>query len=56
MRYATEIFQPTNRIEIIHTKPVNRDYIEIGEVSIRLKKSTEEKAVALLAEKAKELV
>ncbi|MBN2267309.1 MAG: hypothetical protein JW725_03130 [Candidatus Babeliaceae bacterium] len=55
MRYATEIFQPTNRIEIIHTKPVNRDYIEIGEVSIQLKKSTEENAEALLAEKAKEL-
>lgn len=55
MRYTTEIFQPTNRIEVIHTKSTNRDYIEIGEVSIRLKKSTEENAVALLAEKAKEL-
>lgn len=55
MRYTTEIFQPTNRIKVIHTKSMNRDYIEIGEVSVRLKKSTEENAAVLLAEKAKKL-
>jgi len=55
MRYTTEIFQPTSRIEVLHTKPVGRDYIEIGEISIRLKKSTEENAVVYLKEKAREL-
>lgn len=55
MRYTIETFAPTDRVEVLHTKPVSRDYIEIGEVSIRLKKSTEETAVALLCERAKEL-
>jgi type IV pilus biogenesis protein CpaD/CtpE len=55
MKYTSEAFQPTQHIEIFHIKPPARDYIEIGEVSIRLKKSTQENAVALLSEKAKEL-
>ena len=55
MRYTTETFQPTSKIEVFHTKQIGRDYIEIGEVSIRLKKSTEENAVAYLNEKAKKL-
>lgn len=55
MRYTTEIFPPTQKVEVLRTKSIERDYIEIGEVSIRLKKSTESNAVALLAEKAKEL-
>jgi len=55
MRYTTEIFQPTNKIEVLHTKPVERDYIELGTIAIRLNKSTEENAVAYLTEKGKEL-
>jgi uncharacterized protein YbjQ (UPF0145 family) len=55
MKYTSEAFQPTKHIEVLHTKPAARDYIEIGEVAIRLKKTTQENAVALLSEKAKEL-
>lgn len=55
MRYTTEIFEPTSKIEVLHTRQIGRDYIEIGEVSIRLKKSTEENAVAYLNEEAKKL-
>ena len=55
MRYTSEIFQPTSRIEVLHTKQVGRDYIEIGEISIRLKKSTEENAIVYLKEKAREI-
>ena len=55
MRYTTDSFEPTNKVEVIQTKPVGRDYVEIGEVSIRLKRSTEENAVAYLVEKAKDL-
>jgi len=55
MKYTSEVFQPTKHIEVLHTKPAARDYIEIGEVAIRLKKSTQENAVLLLSEKAKEL-
>jgi len=55
MRYTTMKFPPTHNIEIFRSKIINKDYIEIGEVYIRLKKSTEENAIALLAEKAKEI-
>ncbi len=55
MRYSTETYTPTQNVEVLRTKPVNREYVELGEVSVRLKKSTEENAVALLVEKAKEM-
>ena len=55
MRYTAEVFQPTTQIEVIHTKPISRDYIEIGEIAIRLKKATQENAVVYLIGKAKEL-
>jgi len=55
MRYTTEIFPPTTQIEVIHTKSISRDYIEIGEIAIRLKKATQENAVLYLITKAKEL-
>lgn len=55
MRYTMETFPPSHHVEVLRSKAINKDYIEIGEVSVRLKKSTKENAVALLAEKAKEL-
>lgn len=55
MRYTAEIFPPTTQIEVLHTKPVTRDYMEIGEIAIRLTKATEENAVVYLIGKAKEL-
>jgi uncharacterized ferredoxin-like protein len=55
MRYTAEIFPPSSKIEVLYTKPVACDYLEIGEISIRLRRSTEENAVAYLNEKAKEL-
>jgi len=55
MRYTTEIFPPTHHVEVFRSKVINRDYIEIGEVSVRLKKSTKKNAVVLLVDKAKEL-
>jgi len=55
MRYTAEIFPPTTQVEVIHTKPISRDYIEIGEIAIRLRKATQENAVVYLIGKAKEL-
>jgi len=55
MRYTIETFPPTHHVEVFRSKVIDRDYIEIGEVSVRLKKSTKENAVALLVNKAKEL-
>lgn len=55
MRYTAEIFPPTIQIEVLHTKPASRDYMEIGEIAVRLTKATEENAVVYLIGKAKEL-
>ena len=55
MRYTTDIYPATDYVEVLHTKPADRDYIELGEVSIRLNDETEHNAVALLVDKSKEL-
>ena len=57
MKYTTETFPPTpaSSVEIHRTRIEARPYIEIGEVSLRIKKSNEENAVAYLREKAAEL-
>lgn len=55
MRYTVEAFPPTTNIEVIHNFPVDKKYLELGELSIRLKRSTEEDAVLYLIDKAKEI-
>jgi len=55
MRYTTDSFRPTSQIDVLHTKPVEKNYIEIAEISIRLNKKTREYGVAYLREKAMEL-
>jgi len=55
MRYTTDAFRPTNHIDVLHTKPVEKNYLEIAEISIRLNKKTREYGVAYLREKAMEL-
>jgi len=51
MRYNEEIYPPTSIIEVIRNKPVERDFVEIGELSVE----SEEDAILLLKEKAKEI-
>ena len=51
MRYSEEIYPPTNKIEVIRNKPVERDFVEIGELSVE----KQENAILLLKEKAKEI-
>lgn len=57
MRYTIETYAPTlsSGVEIHRTKLEGRPYTEIGEISLRIKKSNEETAVAMLREKAAEL-
>lgn len=57
MRYTTETFPPTvaSSVRIHRTRIEDRPYIEIAEVSLRIKKSNQETAVAVLREKAAEL-
>ena len=55
MRYNEDIYPPTNSVEVLRSKPVSRDYIELGELSLKIKKSNQNEAVLKLKEKAKEI-
>jgi uncharacterized protein YbjQ (UPF0145 family) len=55
MFYSTEKYPPSSHVEILHVVPSDKQFIEIGEVSVRLKKFTEETAMIRLKEKAAEI-
>ncbi len=52
MKYTDETFAPTANVEVLRAKPIQRNFIELVEVSVRLKKSIEEDAVLYLKKKA----
>jgi hypothetical protein len=54
-RYTNADYPPTTEIEVLRTKPADRLYIELGEISLRLTKSNESDAILMLKEKAKEI-
>ena len=49
MRYTDESYTPTTNVEVLRAKPIQRNFIELGEVSVR---STGEDAVLYLKRKA----
>jgi len=55
MRYSDDAYPPTNSIEVLRNKPAEKEYVELGELSLRIKKSNQEEAVIQLKEKAKEI-
>lgn len=55
MKYSEDIYPPTNSIEVLRNKPIEKEYVELGELSLKIKKSNQEEAVLLLKEKAKEI-
>ena len=55
MRYTNFEFLPTSSVEVLRTRPADREYIELGEVSIRLNAFTPKNAVLILAEVARRL-
>jgi hypothetical protein len=55
MRYTEETFPPTTEVEVLRTKPADRAYLELGEISLRLNKSTADNAILILKEKAREI-
>jgi hypothetical protein len=59
MKYNSNIYPPTDSIEVLRNKPVEREFIELGELSIEIKKGilfgNEEDAVLDLIGKAKEI-
>ncbi len=55
MKYTENTYPPTNSVEVLRNKPVSQEYTELGELSLKIKKSNEEEAVLKLKEKAKEI-
>lgn len=58
MRYNDSNYSPTNSVEVIRQKPIDKEFIELGELSIRVKKgifSNQEDVILKLKEKAKEI-
>lgn len=58
MKYTENTYQPTKSIEVLRNKPVEKEFVELGELSLRIKKglfSNQEEAVLQLKEKAKEI-
>lgn len=51
-KYVTAAYPPTQHVEVLHTKAPNRDYVELGELTV---KANDEEAIGHLTEKAKEL-
>ena len=51
MRYVDETYPQTQSVEVLRNKPVERDFVEIGELSVE----SEKDAIILLKEKAKEI-
>lgn len=59
MKYTEEVYQPTSSVEVLRSKPVEKEYLELGELSLRIKKglifNNQEEAVFKLKDKAKEI-
>jgi|SRR3990170_6994755 len=58
MKYSDDNYPPTNSIEVLRNKPVEKEFVELGELSLQVKKgifSNQEEAVLNLKEKAKEI-
>ena len=59
MKYSDDSYLPTNSVEVLRHKPVEKEFIELGELSIQIKKGilfgNEEDAVLDLIGKAKEI-
>lgn len=51
MRYTTQVFTPTYNVEVLHNKPVSRDYIEIAQLTTDL----QEDSIIYLKEYARQL-
>ena len=58
MKYNEDNYSPTNSVEVLRNKPVEKKFVELGELSIQVKKgifSNQEEVVLKLKEKAKEI-
>jgi hypothetical protein len=54
-RYTDTTYPPTTEVEVLRTKPVDRPFVELGEIRLQLKKSNENDAILILRDKAREI-
>jgi hypothetical protein len=55
MLYTNFDFMPTSSVEVLRTRPAEREYIELAEVSLRLTYTNRNNAVFILSEVARNL-
>ena len=58
MKYSEVNYPPTNSVEVLRNKPVEKEFVELGELSLQIKKGifgNQEEAVLNLKKKAKEI-
>ena len=58
MKYSEDNSPPTNSVEVLRSKPVEKEFVELGELSLQIKKGifgNQEEAVLNLKKKAKEI-
>jgi len=55
MRFTEESFPPTGNVEVLRTAPPQEEYVEIGEISLRVGSANRENAIIRLRSKAEEL-
>lgn len=53
--YSRETFAPTTKVDVLRTKSADRRYIELGELCIRVTRSTQDTAVLRLTDRAREI-
>lgn len=55
LKYTEQNFEQTSEVEIFQTNPPKDEYIEMGVLSIRIKKQNEDDVIINLRKKAKEI-
>jgi hypothetical protein len=55
MRFIEESFPQTQNVEVLRTAPSEKEYVEIGEISLRVGSANRPNAILQISEKAKEL-
>ena len=55
MTYTDQKYPPSTIVEVLRIKPISREFIELGELKLRINKWNEETAVLSLKEKARNI-
>ena len=53
MRYMDNKYEPTSSIEVLRRKPITKNFIELGELKLRISRRDEDDAIIKLKAKAR---